>query len=146
MRERPAPCLRFCVFLKKGLVFCADKCYNEIDGRKDNGFEQGIRRLYFGTAFGIRGRFLPSDDGGVSLVLSRKNRGIYLRRAFFGKATDSAKALLPSAPSEPPYEGAKEMLLVEDVDDKELLQRLFERMYDELPALRRKGKKGGGSQ
>ena len=29
----------------------------------------------------------------------------------------AAKALLPSAPSEPPYEGAKEMLLVEDVDD-----------------------------
>ena len=67
--------------------------------------------------------------------------GIYDNRLLV-KPTASAVRLLPDAPRELPYEGAKEMLLVEDVDDKELLQRLFKRMYDELPAPRHKGKKG----
>ena len=35
-----------------------------------------------------------------------------------------------------PYEGAKEMLLVEDVDDREFLCTLFRAMYDEVPAPR----------
>lgn len=46
----------------------------------------------------------------------------------------AARALLPDAPQEAPYEGAKEMLLVENVDDRAFLARLFEAMYDELPA------------
>jgi tfoX domain family protein len=33
-----------------------------------------------------------------------------------------------------PYEGAKEMLLVDDVDNKEYLTGLLNSMYDELPA------------
>ena len=84
---------------------------------------------------------------GEYLVYYRGKIAAYIcDERFLVKPTDSAKVVRPSAPSEPPYEGAKEMLLVEDVDDKELLQRLFERMYDELPAPRRKGKKGGGRQ
>ena len=39
-----------------------------------------------------------------------------------------------------PYEGAKEMLLVKDVDSKEYLSGLFNAMYDELPALKPKKK------
>ena len=35
-------------------------------------------------------------------------------------------------------EGAKEMLLVDDVDNKEFLKELFEAMYDELPAPKKK--------
>lgn len=50
------------------------------------------------------------------------------------KPVESAKRMLPVAPFEPPYEGAKDMILIEDVDDREFLQELFEAMYEELPA------------
>lgn len=56
------------------------------------------------------------------------------------KPVETAKRLLPDAPLEPPYEGAKEMLLVEDVDSRELLTGLFTAMYDELPAPKKKRK------
>ncbi|MGN0637071.1 MAG: TfoX/Sxy family protein [Huintestinicola sp.] len=49
------------------------------------------------------------------------------------KPVNAAKKHLPNAPMEPPYEGAKPMLLVEDTDNRELLMRLFTEMYDELP-------------
>ena len=39
-----------------------------------------------------------------------------------------------------PYEGAKEMLLVDDVENEEFLKNLFEAMYDELPVLKKKKK------
>ena len=58
--------------------------------------------------------------------------GIYDNRLLV-KPTASAVRLLPDAPRELPYEGAKEMLLVEDVDSKEYLAGLFKAMYDELP-------------
>ena len=41
--------------------------------------------------------------------------------------------LLPNAPLELPYAGAKEMLLVEDIEDRELLENLLNAMVDELP-------------
>ena len=58
--------------------------------------------------------------------------GIYDNRLLV-KPTKSAFALLSNAPKEQPYEGAKDMLLVEDIEDKELLKKLFETMYEELP-------------
>ncbi len=48
------------------------------------------------------------------------------------KPVSSALSILPEAIYEPPYDGAKEMLLVEDVDNKELLTKLFQEVYDEL--------------
>ena len=45
---------------------------------------------------------------------------------------------MPEADFELPYEGAKEMLLVDDVDNKEFLRELLEAMYDELPAPKQK--------
>jgi tfoX N-domain family protein len=57
------------------------------------------------------------------------------------KPVESAKMLMPSAPYEPPYDGAKDMLLVEELDNKEFLNKLFESMYDELPAPKPKKKK-----
>lgn len=60
---------------------------------------------------------------------------------FLVKPVNAAKALMPGAPLEPPYEGAKDMLLVEDVDNKEFLTELFNAMYDELPAPKPKKKK-----
>ena len=49
------------------------------------------------------------------------------------KPVPAALELMPDAPRELPYPGAKEMLLVEDVDDADFLQTLFRAMYDELP-------------
>ena len=53
--------------------------------------------------------------------------GIYDNRLLI-KATEAARALMPGAPLETPYPGAKKMLLVEDVDDKEFLARLLDGM------------------
>ena len=58
--------------------------------------------------------------------------GIYDDR-FLVKNVKSAAAAMPDASLELPYEGAKEMLLVDDVDNKEFLTELIESMYDELP-------------
>lgn len=60
---------------------------------------------------------------------------------FLVKPVKSAAELMPDAPRELPYEGAKEMLLVENVEDKEFLKRLFNAMYDELPMPKIKKKK-----
>lgn len=49
------------------------------------------------------------------------------------KPVESAKRLLPGAELQPPYDGAKPLILVEDTDDGEFLLRLFEAMYPELP-------------
>lgn len=49
------------------------------------------------------------------------------------KPTKSAIAYMPSASYELPYEGAKEMLLVDEVDNKDFLTGLFNAVYDELP-------------
>lgn len=49
------------------------------------------------------------------------------------KPVDAAKKYIPDGTMEPPYEGAKDMLLVEDVDDKKYLEGLFEVIYEELP-------------
>ena len=63
--------------------------------------------------------------------------GIYDDR-FLVKPTKSAAAMMPDADREPPYEGAKIMLLVDDVENREFLRELFENMYDELPAAKKK--------
>ena len=65
--------------------------------------------------------------------------GIYDDR-FLVKPTKSAKELMPDAPYELPYEGAKEMLLVEDIDNKEFLIELLGAMLPELPAPKKKKK------
>ena len=59
--------------------------------------------------------------------------GIYDDR-FLVKPTKSALAMMPHAERELPYEGAKEMLLVDNVDNREFLEELLSAMYDELPA------------
>ena len=59
--------------------------------------------------------------------------GIYDDR-FLVKPTASAQKLMPDAPLELPYEGAKKMLLVENVDDRAFLQELLDAVYKELSA------------
>ena len=65
--------------------------------------------------------------------------GIYDDR-FLIKPTASARALMPDAPFELPYEGAKEMLLIENVDDREFLARLINFVADESPEPKKKKK------
>ena len=59
--------------------------------------------------------------------------GIYDDR-FLVKPVRSAIAYMPNAKYELPYDGAKKMLLVDNVDNKEYLTGLLNVMYDELPA------------
>ena len=61
--------------------------------------------------------------------------GIYDNR-FLVKITKSSAALLPNASKELPYEGAKEMLSVDELEDKEFLAKLITSMYEELPKKR----------
>ena len=63
--------------------------------------------------------------------------GIYDDR-FLVKPTKSARAMMPDADLELPYEGAKEMLLVDNVENREFLRELIVAMYDELPAPKQK--------
>ncbi len=66
--------------------------------------------------------------------------GIYDDR-FLVKPTKSARALLPSAEYQIPYEGAKEMLLVDSIENRELMAELLEAMYPELPTPKPRKKK-----
>ncbi len=63
--------------------------------------------------------------------------GIYDDR-FLVKPTKSAQAMMPDADLERPYDGAKEMLLVDRVENKEFLRELLNAMYNELPAAKKK--------
>ena len=66
--------------------------------------------------------------------------GIYDDRLLV-KPVKSAISYVSTVTYELPYEGAKEMLLVDEVDSKEFLTGLFRAMYDELPAPKSKKKK-----
>lgn len=63
--------------------------------------------------------------------------GVYDDR-FLVKPVKAAKSMMPEAEPELPYEGAREMLLVDDVENKEFLRELLKAMYDELPAPKKK--------
>ena len=63
--------------------------------------------------------------------------GIYDDR-FLVKQTRSSHSKMPDAPLEIPYEGAKQMLLVEEIDDRDFLRDLVDAMFDELPETKKK--------
>ena len=63
--------------------------------------------------------------------------GIYDDR-FLVKPVKAAITMMPEAEMEVPYEGAKEMLLVDDVENRRFLRELLEAMYNELPAPKKK--------
>ena len=90
-------------------------------------------------------QFILEQLSDLDSITYRKMMGeyiIYFREKIIGgiyddrllvKPTKAATSLMPAATYELPYEGAKEMLLVDDVDSKEFLTELFSAMYDELP-------------
>lgn len=57
---------------------------------------------------------------------------------FLVKPVKSVRQMLPGATLEPPYEGAKDMVLVEELDNREFLEELFNVMYEELPEPKKK--------
>ena len=72
---------------------------------------------------------------------------LYYREKLFGgiyddrlllKPVPSVRKSIPEARMEVPYEGAKEMILAEDVDNREFLCQLIEEMWEELPSPKRK--------
>ena len=63
--------------------------------------------------------------------------GIYDDR-FLVKPVKAALEMMPDASFELPYEGAKEMLLVDDIDNREFLVSLIEKIYPELPSPKKK--------
>lgn len=63
--------------------------------------------------------------------------GIYDDR-FLVKPTKSALALMPDAERELPYQGAKEMLLVDRVDSREFMEELVAGLYADLPQPKKK--------
>ena len=63
--------------------------------------------------------------------------GIYDDR-FLVKPTRSALAMMPDAERERPYEGAKDMLLVSNVDSRAFLEKLLTAMDGELPPPKKK--------
>ena len=81
------------------------------------------------SARAMMGEFVLYYDGKVI-------GGVYDNRLLV-KPTPSAKKKMPNAPMELPYEGTKEMLLVENMEDKDFLQGLFAVIAEELPAPKR---------
>ena len=71
--------------------------------------------------------------------------GIYDDRLLV-KPTKTALAYMPNAVFESPYDGAKEMLLLDEVDNKEFLTKLLQAMYEELPFPKPKHKNGVRSE
>ena len=96
--------------------------------------------------------YIMEQLSGVDGISSRAMMGeyiLYCRGKVFGgiyddrllvKPVEAARKLMPDAVVELPYEGAKEMLLVEEVDDREFLERLIESMWGELPEPKRKAR------
>ena len=78
----------------------------------------------------MMGEFILYDRGKII-------GGIYDDR-FLVKPTKSAMEMMPDADREIPYEGAKEMLLVDNVDNREFLTELLTAMYDKLPEPKKK--------
>ena len=65
--------------------------------------------------------------------------GVYDDRLLI-KPTAASERMLPDAPRELPYEGAKPMVLIEDVDDRAFLCDLIRATAAELPAPKKRTK------
>ena len=94
--------------------------------------------------------FVLEQLSGLEEISSRAMMGeyiLYYRGKVFGgiyddrllvKPVTAAVKLMPDAELELPYDGAKEMLLVDDVDNREFLCKLVQSMWEELPEKKKK--------
>lgn len=85
-------------------------------------------------------RNIPMMGGYIFYYNERIFGGIY-GNGFLVKITEASRKYMPDSEPEPPYEGAKDMLPVTILEDRELLQKMVREMYPELPVRRSKKKK-----
>lgn len=76
--------------------------------------------------------------GEYIIYINEKIAAYICDNRFLVKPVPTAVKLLPNAKLEPPYDGAKNMILVENVDDRDFLNRLIKEIYDELPVRKKK--------
>lgn len=72
--------------------------------------------------------------GEYGMYLDGKIVALLCDNQFFVKITEAGKRMRPDLEEKPPYEGAKNYLLVEDVDDREALTAFVRATWEELPA------------
>ena len=96
---------------------------------------------YIAEQFGGDGVTFRPMMGEYLVYYKGKLMGDICDNRLLVKPVESAKKLLPDAEYQPPYEGAKPMILVDKVDDGDFLKELFEAMYAELPEPKPKKKK-----
>lgn len=77
-------------------------------------------------------RNIPMMGGYIFYYREKIFGGIY-ENGFMVKPTEAGRTYMPDSVPEPPYEGAKDMLPVTIVDNKELLQKMVAEMFEELP-------------
>ena len=82
-------------------------------------------------------RYVPMMGEYILYYQDRIFGGIYDDR-FLVKITKTSKELMPNADEDIPYDGAKPMILVDNVDDREFLKELIEAMWLELPFRKKK--------
>lgn len=85
-------------------------------------------------------RKTPMMGGYIFYYNERIFGGIY-EPGFMVKITEASKKYMPDSIACPPYDGAKNMLPVTIIDDRELLQKMVSEMFDELPDRKPKTKK-----
>lgn len=85
-------------------------------------------------------RNIPMMGGYIFYYKERIFGGIY-DKGFMVKITEASKRYMPDSEPESPYEGAKPMLPVTILDNKEQLQKMVAAMYQELPERKIKKKK-----
>lgn len=77
-------------------------------------------------------RNIPMMGGYIFYYQERIFGGIY-GGGFMVKITEASKKYMPDSEPEPPYEGAKPMLPVTILEDREKLQEMVQAMFSELP-------------
>lgn len=90
---------------------------------------------------GLEGVTSRAMMGGYIFYYKDKIFGGIYEPGFMVKITPTSQKFLKDADQMPPYKGAKNLLLVDDIDDRELLCDMVANMYDELPAPNSKPKK-----
>lgn len=85
-------------------------------------------------------RKTPMMGGYIFYYNERIFGGIY-EPGFMVKITEASRKYMPDSIACPPYDGAKDMLPVTIIDDRELLQKMVSEMFDELPERKPKIKK-----
>ena len=85
-------------------------------------------------------RKTPMMGGYIFYYNERILGGIY-EPGFMVKITEASRKYMPDSIACPPYDGAKNMLPVTIIDDRELLQKMVSEMFDELPERKPKTKK-----